>query len=50
MIKIKRGDIFKSGGSYKPGLCDNLEQWDGVKGRREVQEEGDICITVYDSS
>ena len=33
----------------KPGLCDNLEQWDGVKGGREVQEEGDICITVYDS-
>ena len=25
-------------------LCDKLEGWDGVGGRREVQEGGDICI------
>ena len=24
------------------GLSDNLEGWDGVKGGREVQEEGDM--------
>ena len=23
-------------------LCDNLEEWDGVGGRREIQEGGDI--------
>ena len=30
-------------------LCDNLEGWDGVEGRREVQEGGDICILMVDS-
>ena len=25
-------------------LCDGLEGWDGVRGGREAQEEGDICI------
>ena len=49
MIKIKRGDIFKSGGSYKPGLCDNLEQWDGAGGEREVQEGRDIGGPTTDS-
>ena len=29
----------------KPGLCINLEGWDG----REVQKGGDICITMADS-
>ena len=29
-------------------LCDNLEAWDGVGGRREVQEGGDICIPMAD--
>jgi len=33
----------------KPGLCDNLEGWDGVGGRREVQEAGDRCIPVADA-
>ena len=28
-IKIKQGDIFKSWGSQKPVICDNLEQWMG---------------------
>ena len=26
----------------KPGLCDNLEEWDGVGSRMKVQEGGDI--------
>ena len=30
-------------------LCDNLEGWDGVGGKREVQEGGDICILMADS-
>ena len=30
-------------------LCDNLEQWDGVGGRREVPEGGDICTLKADS-
>ena len=30
-------------------LYDNLEGWDRVGGAREVQEGGDICITVADS-
>ena len=33
----------------KKGLCINLDRWDGVGDRREVQEEGDICITMADS-
>ena len=30
-------------------LCDNLEQWDGVGGRREVPEGRDICTLKADS-
>ena len=30
-------------------LCDNLEGWDGVGGRREVQEGEDICMPMADS-
>ena len=29
---------------------DNLERWDGVGGEREVQEEGDMCISMVNSS
>ena len=32
-----------------PVLCDNLEGWDGVGDGREVQEGGDMCMTVADS-
>ena len=28
----------------KQGLCINLEEWDGERGGREVQKEGDIRI------
>ena len=31
----------------KPGLCDNLEGWDGVGGGRKAQEGGDIYIYIY---
>ena len=33
----------------KQGLCINLEGWDGVGDGREVQEGGDICISMTDS-
>ena len=33
----------------KMELCDKLEGWDGVGGRREVQEGGDMCILMADS-
>ena len=33
----------------KQGLCINLEGWDGVGDRREVQKGGDICIPMTDS-
>ena len=30
-------------------LCDNLEGWDRVRGEKEVQGGGDICIPMADS-
>ena len=33
----------------KPGLCNNLEGWDGAAGGSEVQEGGDTCIPVADA-
>lgn len=32
-----------------PVLWDKLEGWDGVKGRKEVQEGGATCILMADS-
>ena len=32
-----------------PVFCDNLEKWDAVGGRREVQEGGNMCIPMADS-
>ena len=29
-------------------FCDNLEEWDGVGGGKEVEEGGDICIPMTD--
>ena len=34
--------MLYDGGSSNQVLCDNLEEWDGVGGRREIQEGGDI--------
>jgi len=33
----------------KQGLCINLEGWDGEGDRKDVQEGGDICISMADS-
>lgn len=30
-------------------LCDNLEGWDRVGGRKEIPEEGGVCIAMADS-
>ena len=32
-----------------PGLCDNLGGQDGMRGGKEVQERGNICIPMADS-
>ena len=31
------------------GLCNHLHRWDGVRGRKEVQEGRDISIPVAKS-
>ena len=28
---------------------DSLEGWDGIRGGKEIQEEGDICILMADA-
>ena len=33
----------------KQGLCNNLEEWDGKRCGKVVQEEGEICIPMADS-
>ena len=33
----------------RPGLCNNLEGWDGERGGREVQKGEDMCIPMADS-
>ena len=33
----------------KPGLCINLEGWDGEEDWREVQKGGDMCIPMANS-
>ena len=33
----------------KPGLCINLEGWDGEGGGRELQKGGDVCKPMADS-
>ena len=30
--------------------CDYIDGWEGVGGRREIQEGGDICVPMADSS
>ena len=42
-------NLLHDAGSSNQVLCDNLEGWDGVGGRREVQEGGNICTPMADS-
>ena len=43
------GKVLYNTWSSNPVLCDNLEGWDGVGGRREAQQGGDICKLMADS-
>ena len=47
--QIARGNLLCDAENPKRMLCDNLEGWDGVRGGREVQEGGDICMPMADS-
>ena len=49
MGAMASGNLLYAAGSSNPVLCDNLEGWDGVGGRREIQEGGDICTPMADS-
>ena len=33
----------------KLGLCNNLEGWERVRGKRQVQEGGNICTPMANS-
>ena len=46
---IATGNLLHDAGSSKSVLCDNLEGWDAKGGGNEVQEGGDICISMADS-
>ena len=48
--QIARGNLLHDTGISNPALCDVLEGWDRVGGGKEVQERGDICIPMTDSS
>ena len=43
------GNLLYDSGSSNPGLCDNLDGWDGMGDGSEGQEGGDICIPMTDS-
>ena len=45
---ITSGNLLYDSGNSPWGSV-NLEGWDGVGGRKEVQEGGDICIPKADS-
>ena len=41
--------VLYDAGNSNLVLWDNLEEWDGMGGEREVQEGGNICIFLADS-
>ena len=47
--QVGSGNLLYDAGSSNQVPCDNLEGWDGVGGRREVQEGGNICTPMADS-
>ena len=46
--QIASGNLLYDSGTSNLVLCDNLEDWDGMGGEREVQEGRDICIPMAD--
>ena len=44
ICKIDRQQVAVWLRKLKPGLCINLEGWDGLGDEREVQKGEDICI------
>ena len=36
------GNLLYTAGSSNPALCDKLQDWDRVGGRREIQQGGEI--------
>ena len=47
--KIASGNLLYDSVNTNPMLCDHLEGWDGVGGRRGVQEGEDLCVSMADS-
>ena len=45
-VKIAHGNLLCDTGSSNPVFFDNLEGWDMLGGGKEVQEGGNICITM----
>ena len=43
------GNLLYDAGRSNSMFWDNLEGWDEVESRREVQEGGDICVPMADS-
>lgn len=41
--KQNKGGFAVWNRALNPGLCDNLERWDGKGGARQAQEEGRVC-------
>ena len=48
-IKYRANENLLICRELKQGLCINLEQWDGGRDGREIQEGGHICILMIDS-
>ena len=46
--QIASGNLLYDSGTSNLVLCDNLEGWDRVRGEKEVQGGGDICIPMAD--
>ena len=42
--QIASGKLLEDAGRSDPVLCDNVEEWDGAGGTREIGDGGDICI------
>jgi len=42
--QIASGKLLEDAGRSDPVLSDNVEEWDGAGGAREIGDGGDICI------